>query len=178
MKNKFHSVAIIICLILFSCNKEKDSIENSTKTLPKNQNTTYTVNNSPTTIGVEKGKRKFCNQGALKICCGRSWCIVTPLSEYDLNTSNNVENYFQGTIEKVNSTQLKVVIPFNKITASTYEDWFINNIFTAEYFPLSETISNQMGLNNIAISEGSYNVNEVDDVGYCIIVNYQDQIVE
>lgn len=178
MKNTLSIIVIGVSLVLFSCKKESSSTSKSISAPQKNQNISYLENNSPTTIGVEKGKRKYCTEGSLKICCGRSWCLVTPLSDYDQNTTIQIADYFQGTLEKINSSQLKLIIPFNKISTATYNDWFINNTFVGEYFPISETIANQIGLSNIAISEGSYPVNEITNVGYEIIINYQQQIIE
>ncbi|MBP9186384.1 MAG: hypothetical protein KBE91_09525 [Bacteroidia bacterium] len=171
-------IAVTICLLAISCQKDETFSNTNASTTKSNQNTTLAETSSPTTIGVEKGKRKLCPQGSDKICCGYKFCIVTPLSDYEPGASVDIPNYFQGTIEKVDDDKLKITMPFNKISFSTYSNWFINNTYDAEYFPLSEAIASNMGLSNIAISEGIYAVDSVIDVGYVIFVDYQDQIDE
>lgn len=73
--------------------------------------------------------------------------------------------------------QVEIFIPYNKILPEVYQDWFLNDIFDAEYFPLSEAVTNPIILYNIAISEGQYPVSATD-VGYRIVVNTETQIPE
>lgn len=174
-------LSILFTLINFYACKQDDvaiAVKKSENNQTKPTVSTNTETVTPNTIGVEKGKRSNCNSGSDKRCCDRKFCIVTPLSSYDGNEQNNVLNYFEGTIDVVDYQTLVITIPFNKILDDSYNDWFINDVFEAEYFPLYEEIATKMGLSNIAISEGNYDVIQEEGVGYKIYVNYQQQIVE
>ncbi len=128
------------------------------------------------TFGWEKGQRKGCPSGSDKRCCGRKICIVTPISKiadgYDMNAVVVTPDYLECVIENAGNNQLLVTIPYNKILPETYDDWFINDVFEAEYFPLSNDVSDKFGLSDIAISAGNYNVTQSND-GYEILVNYE-----
>jgi hypothetical protein len=103
--------------------------------------------------------------------------MVTPLSNYD-DLPILALNYFEGTIDKFDQNHLIITIPFNKILPESYNDWFIDNIFEAEYFPLTEAVTNPIGLSNIAIAPGNYPVTSIEGIGYQIIIVFQEQIEE
>lgn len=178
MKKTLLASIFISAFLLSSCDKQ-DTIESSSE-ISKSKQTTSTLSiAAPATIGVEKGQRKNCPpSGNTKICCGRKFCVVTPLSSYDESEPVLAPNYFEGIIDAYDNETLVITIPFNKILPATYNNWFINNVYEAEYFPLDETIANNIGLSNIAISEGNYDVIIEEGIGYKIFVNFQQQIVE
>jgi hypothetical protein len=136
---------------------------------------------SPETVGIEKGQRKNCTPGGKKICCDRKICLVTPLSKkFDEEGGMDMvikPDYFEASIEVLNSQQLRLFIPFCKILPTTYQNWFINDILTTEYFPLDEILSSKLGLNNIAISAGQ-NLVIRENSGFSIIIQYQTQTGE
>ena len=122
--------------------------------------------------------RSQCPTTSTKRCCGRKFCIVTPISkideDYDLNANVTALDYMEGQMEVINQTQIKITIPFNKILSEVYYDWFINDTFDGEYFPLESNVADKLGLNNIAFSEGRYPVIETAS-GYVITINYEIQ---
>jgi hypothetical protein len=148
---------------------------NSGESLEKSKIKPQTIA-EPTNIGVEKGKRKYCKTPPnTTTCCGKSYCFVT--AKADDGGDVMALNYFEGTISRINGYQLAIDIPYNKILPDVYANWFTNDIFEAEYFPLSDDVASLMDLENIAISEGNYNVAETN-TGFRMVINYQTQTGE
>lgn len=164
---KLSTITLVLVLIAFTSSSNYTKLSAPKKT--------------PETVGIEKGQRKNCTTGAKKICCDSKICVVTPLSK-KFDEEGGMDqvikpDYFEATIEVLNATQLKLFIPFCKILPSTYQNWFINDTLTTEYFPLDETVSNKIGLSNIGISAGQ-NMVVRENSGFSIIIKYQTQTGE
>jgi hypothetical protein len=168
---KFFSV-ILFTISLLSCTKESEQYQNENTTLTE-------FNKASSDIGIviwiDKGQRKQCSPDqSNRECCGRKICATRNVTGYDENEPVLMEDCCQAGLSLGGTNKLKILIPFNKILQSTYDNWFINNIFEAEYFPIPEETSEKLGLSKIAIKEGIYNVN-TSDIGYEIIVDFEPQ---
>jgi hypothetical protein len=61
-----------------------------------------------------------------------------------------------------------------KIIPEVYRNWYVDDIFDAEYFPFTNDVSELFGLRDVAISEGRYPI-ERNNTGFIIHVNYERQ---
>lgn len=129
----------------------------------------------PTNIGVEKGKRKYCGGIEKKTCCGKSFCVVTPKVDDEGDVA--ALNYLEGTLSKVDDKFLAIDIPYNKILPGVYADWFKDDIYEGEYFPLSNSVASLVDLNNIALTAGNYPVVTTSG-GFRIVIRYEVQTGE
>ena len=128
-------------------------------------------------IRIEKGQRSQCGSKDKEICCGNKFCAIIIINKPDPVPPMTVSNVFEGTISQIDDHTFAFKIPFNKILPQTFKNWFINNIFEGEYFPLDNSISETFGLKSIALSAGSYPVKKTDK-GYVIEINFQQQTGE
>jgi hypothetical protein len=99
MKTIIFSSGLLIAFILFGCSDQKQELPNidKTKGKPSNTNIIQTINSTPATFGFEKGMRSQCPTTSTKRCCGRKFCIVTPISkideDYDMNANVTALDY-------------------------------------------------------------------------------------
>jgi hypothetical protein len=189
MKSKLLLLAILISVFAFAANSSYEGGNPETAKVEKVKTITY----GPTTFGVEKGTRAGCPSGSGRICCGSRWCLVTPLSkkkkfaddgsdEMDRPALEPAEadkpvtalDYCEAAIYVLDERTLEIYIPFHKILPEVYRNWYVDDIFDAEYFPFTNDVSELFGLRDIAISEGRYPV-ERNNTGFIIHVNYERQ---
>ncbi|MEI6595868.1 MAG: hypothetical protein WCO28_09925 [Bacteroidota bacterium] len=128
-------------------------------------------------VRVDQGQRSQCGPKDKTVCCGNKCCFIVVINKPDPIPPMMTPSIFEGTISQINEHTFAFKIPFNKILPQTYTNWFTNDIFEGEYFPLDNSIAEKFGLKNIALSLGNYPVKKTD-TGYLIEVNFQQQTGE